>query len=147
MAKTSKYLFLAVFAILLWPKPSQAFTARAGDSINLAKGEVIEGNLYVAGANLNIEGKVTGDVICAGQTVNISGEVLGDVICAGQTVNISGRVSGNLRSVGSSINLTGQINKNANLAAASINTGASSSVGWEMLFASAVAELKGRIGY
>jgi cytoskeletal protein CcmA (bactofilin family) len=147
MTKTSKIILLLLLGFLAWPVSALAFTAKAGDSINLAKGEVIDGNLYLAGANLNIEGKVTGDVICAGQTINITGTVLGDVICAGQTINVGGQVAGNLRVIGSSINLTGQVNKNANMAAASINTSASSSIGWEMLFAASVAELKGNVAY
>ncbi len=147
MTKTSKIILFLLFGFLAWPVTALAFTAKAGDSINLAKGEVIDGNLYLAGANLNIEGKVTGDVICAGQTINITGTVLGDVICAGQTINVGGQVAGNLRVLASSINLTGQVNKNANMAAASINTSASSSIGWEMLFAASVAELKGKVAY
>ncbi|NTW22511.1 polymer-forming cytoskeletal protein [Candidatus Falkowbacteria bacterium] len=147
MTKTSKIILFLLLGLLAWPVTALAFTAKAGDSVNLAKGEVIDGNLYLAGANLNIEGKVTGDVICAGQTINITGTVLGDVICAGQTINIGGQVAGNLRVLASSINLTGQINKNANMAAASINTSASSSIGWEMLFAASVAELKGSVAY
>jgi len=147
MTKTSKIFLFLLLGLLIWPASALAFTAKAGDSVNLAKGEIIDGNLYLAGANINIEGKVTGDVICAGQTINITGTVLGDVICAGQTINIGGQIAGNLRVVASSINLTGQVNKNANLAAASINTSASSSIGWEMLFAASVAELKGGVAY
>ncbi|MEI7498207.1 MAG: polymer-forming cytoskeletal protein [Candidatus Falkowbacteria bacterium] len=147
MKLTSKMLAVAAVLFFLPLAAAQAFTARAGDTVNLVKGEIVEGSLYVAGANINIDGKVTGDVVCAGQTVNISGEVLGDVVCAGQTVNISGRVIGNVRSAASSINLTGQVGKNVTVAAASVNTSASSTVGWEMLFASALADLKGRVSY
>ncbi|MDP2708882.1 MAG: hypothetical protein Q8O93_02425 [bacterium] len=133
-------------AMLLLPAAAFAYSLKSGDSIYLAKNEVVEGNLYAAGSSLNIEGRVTGDVICAGQSITISGEVEGDVICAGQTINVSGKVGGSLRAAGNSINLSGQVARNAMTFGATIITSASSSVGWGMLVAGNTLEMRGQVG-
>ncbi len=146
MVKTRKSIILALFIALLLPAAALAFTAKSGNSVSVGKAEVIDGNFYAAGQNIQIEGKVNGDVICAGQSVNINGEVAGDVICVASSVNINGRVGGNLRTAGSAINLNGSVGRNLMVAGASLSTGASSSVGWEALTAVASADLRGRIG-
>ena len=150
--KTSKFngarktTLLACLAALLLPLAASAYSLKSGDSVYVAKNEVVEGNLYAAGANLIIEGKITGDVFCAGQSINISGEVAGDIICAGQTINVSGKVGGSLRAAGQSINFGGQVARNAIAMGASIVTAASSSVGWEMLVLGNAVDIRGDIG-
>ena len=132
-------------ALFLTPASAQAFTVKAGQSINFNKGETIEGSYYTAGNNITIDGLVKGDVICAGQSININGEVQGDVICAGQSININGKVDGNVRVLSNVVNVNGQIGKNLMLGAATLNTSASSTIGGEALIGAAVADLHGRI--
>jgi cytoskeletal protein CcmA (bactofilin family) len=146
MTKTRKLLFTSLFVVLLVPAAALAFTAKSGNSVSVGKTEVVDGNFFAAGQNIQIEGKVNGDVFCAGQSVNINGEVAGDVICAASSINVNGRVGGNLRVAGSAINLNGQVGRNLMVAGASLSTGASSSVGWEALMAVASADLRGKIG-
>jgi cytoskeletal protein CcmA (bactofilin family) len=146
MAKTRKAIILLLFVVLLLPAAALAFTTKAGNSINVGKGETIDGNFFAAGQNIQIEGKVNGDVFCAGQSVNINGEVAGDVICAASSINVNGKVGGNLRAAASSIILNGSVSRNLMAAAASISTGASSSIGWEALTAAATGDFRGRIG-
>jgi len=141
-----KTTLLACLAILLIPIAASAYSVRKGDSIYVPKGEVVQGNLYAAGSNLTIEGKVTGDVICVGQTVNITGEVAGDVICGAQSINVSGKIGGSLRAAGNSINLNGQVSRNAMVFGATVVTSASSTVGWDFLTYAGALDLRGAIG-
>ncbi len=141
-----KTTLLACLAVLLLPLAASAYSVKADNSVYVPKGEVVEGNLYAAGSNLTVEGKVTGDVFCAGQSITISGEVAGDVICAGQSINVSGKIGGSLRAAGNAINLTGQVARNVMAFGAAIVTTASSTVGWDMLTVGAFAQISGNVG-
>lgn len=145
MKKTSLTL-LTIGLVLFLPMTVHAFSAKTGSSIYVPKGETIDGNLYAAGQNITVEGKVKGDIICAGQTINIRGSVDGDVICAGQTISVDGNIGGSLRAAGSSIDIAGSIARNAMTFGANIITEASSTIGWDMMVGSAMAELRGKIG-
>lgn len=141
-----KTILIACFVFLFLPLIASAYTIKTGDSVYVSKDQTIEGNLYAAGSNLTIEGKVTGDVICAGQSINISGEVAGDIICAGQLLNLSGQTGGNLRVAGNTINFSGQVARNAMAIGATIITAASSTIGWDLFGLGNIFDLRGDIG-
>lgn len=141
-----KAIIILALAIMLTPLTVSAYAIKTDNSVYVPKTETIEGNLYAAGANVTVEGKINGDIICAGQTINISGEVAGDVICAGQSINVTGNVGGSLRAAGNSINLSGKISRNVMAFGASILSAASSSVGWDMLAVGAFAQIAGNVG-
>ena len=142
-----KLLIIALFTLLLIiPISAKAFAVKTGDSVYIAKDQIIEGNLYAAGVSITVDGTVTGDVICVGQTVNINGIVEGDVICAGQSVNIDGAVNGSVRAAGNSININGQVARNAMVFGAAVNLGHDASVDWDMLIGAATGEIRGKVG-
>ncbi|MCK4554334.1 polymer-forming cytoskeletal protein, partial [Candidatus Parcubacteria bacterium] len=146
MTKTRLFIIICFTLLLIIPISAKAFAVKTGDSIYVAKDQIIEGNLYAAGLSITVDGTVTGDVICAGQTVNINGTVEGDVICAGQSVNINGAVNGSVRVAGNSININGQIARNVMAFGAAVNLGAEASVGWDMLIGAATGEIRGKVG-
>ncbi|OGF23724.1 hypothetical protein A3H09_02970 [Candidatus Falkowbacteria bacterium RIFCSPLOWO2_12_FULL_45_13] len=141
-----KAIIILCLTAMLTPLAVSAYSIKTGDSVYLPKNEIIEGNLYAAGANLTVEGQVTGDVICAGRSINISGQVAGDVICAGQSINISGQIGGNLRLASETINFSGQAARNAMILGSAVVTAASSSIGWDLLALGGTFELRGDIG-
>lgn len=132
--------------LLLLPVGVLAYEIKTGDSVYVPAEETIEGNLYAAGSNINIQGKVNGDVICAGRSINITGEVAGDVICAGQNINVQSKLGGSLRLAGQTINFSGQAARNAQLFGESVLTEAGSSIGWDLLTAGNTLDLSGKIG-
>ncbi|MFA4833222.1 MAG: polymer-forming cytoskeletal protein [Patescibacteria group bacterium] len=146
MAKTKLAIIFSFILLLALPISAKAFAVKTGDSVYIAEGEVIEGSLYAAAANITVDGTVTGDVICAGQTINIKGKVDGDVICGGQSVNISGQIDGNVRVAGNSVNLGGKIARNINAFGASIILDKNAEAGWDMFIAGATAEIRGKVG-
>ena len=146
MAKTRLAIIFSFIFLLALPLGAKAFAVKTGDSVYVAEGEVIEGNLYAAAANITVDGTIKGDVICAGQSININGKVDGDVICAGQSINTKGQIGGNVRVAGNSINLGGSIARNVNAFGASIILDKNAEVGWSMLMAGATAEIRGKIG-
>ncbi len=145
MTKT-RVLILSCFIMLMVPVAVLAFEVKAGDSVYVAKDEVLEGNLYAAAANITVDGTVTGDVICGGQTININGQVEGDVICGGQTININGQVNGSVRVAGNTITINGQVAHGVQAFGASIILGNEASVGWDMFMAGATGEIRGKVG-
>lgn len=143
-AKILIFLFLALLLIL--PISASAFTAKSGDVVYVEKDETVDGNFFAVGSNITVDGRVTGDVICAGQSININGAVEGDVICGAQTINISGPVNGSVRAAGNTVNINSAVARNVMVFGASIIVGSNGAIGWDMLTAGAVGEIRGKIG-
>lgn len=144
MAKTRILgLAIALFAVLAIGHNAQAFTAKNGDSVYVAKDEVVSSTLFAAGSSITIDGKVQGDVICAGQSITINGLVDGDVLCAGQTITVNGTVNGSVRAAGNTITIAGKVARNVTTAGAAIIVSPQGQIGWDLLFAGASTEMRG----
>ncbi|MCK9356263.1 MAG: polymer-forming cytoskeletal protein [Dehalococcoidia bacterium] len=87
--------------------PVLAFDARTGDTVSVAPGEEVDGDLYLAGRSVSCGTNVDGDVFAGGQTVSIAGQIDGGLTAAGQTVLITADVSRGIRVAGSSVDLAG----------------------------------------
>ncbi len=146
MTKTRLLIITCFMFLLIVPAAAHAFTVKTDNSVYVAQGETIEGNLFAAGSTITIDGAVTGDVICAGQSININGTVEGDVICAGQSININGAVNGSVRAAGNSVNINGRVARNIMAFGAGVYLGKSAEAGWDMLVGAATAEIRGKVG-
>jgi cytoskeletal protein CcmA (bactofilin family) len=135
MTKTRLIAIFSLAFVLAIPATAKAFSVKTGDSIYIPQGEVIDGNLYAAGASITIDGDVQGDVICGAQTLNINGKVGGDVICGAQSININSEIGGNVRVGAQSVNIKGSVARNVNVAGGVIVLDKDASVGWDMLVA------------
>ena len=95
-------IFIAGIALTLLVSLSITPTALAGEFIegqpdaNLAAGQVVEDDLFIAGENVSVAGTVEGDLFAVGETIEISGNVSGNVIAAGQSILVSGSIDGAL---------------------------------------------------
>ncbi len=112
--KIASYTALVVFGLTLAAtvntSPAQAEARFSGaEAAYVAAGETIDGNAYLAGNSIRVEGTVNGDVYCAGSSIVITGTVNGDVHCAGQTLTIGGHVNGSVQAAGQSITLNGVV--------------------------------------
>lgn len=134
----------AVFLLAGTVGASGAF--RSGDSISTGKKETINGTLFIAGNNVNVNGTVNGDVFCAGQNVSVTGTVNGDVICAGQNVRVDGTVTGDVRLAGQTVTLEGTVQRNATVASSAFTSTSESSVGGDMTVFGQNTNLNGTIG-
>ncbi len=124
---------------------AHAFMAKSGDSVYIAKDEVVSSTLFAAGSSITVDGKVQGDVICAGQSIVINGLIDGDVLCAGQTITVNGTVNGSVRGAGNTITIAGKVARNVTVAGAAIIIAPTAQVGWDLLFAGATTEMRGVI--
>ena len=95
-------LVAAILLSLLATAPAGAASFEGGDEVEVAKGETIQGNLYVGGNQVQIAGTVDGDLICGGTKVEVleGGRVTGDLMCGAQSIVINGEVEGDVRSAG-----------------------------------------------
>lgn len=82
---------------------------RTGTTVTVGAGESVEGDLYVLGGTVVVDGSVDGDLTAAGGQVTLNGPVTGDVLAAGGSVSIAGDVAGDLRVSGGQITLNGPV--------------------------------------
>lgn len=93
MAAAIIVMLLMVFTAV----PVLALDVRSGDTVTVARGEVVDGPFFVGVTQtITIDGTVNGGLRAAGRTINVNGIVNGNVIAIGQTINISGEVRGDV---------------------------------------------------
>jgi cytoskeletal protein CcmA (bactofilin family) len=83
-----------------------------GETVEVAKDEIIKGDLFAHGHHVKIEGTVDGDVYVLCQGADIEGHVTGDVIAFAQMLRVNGKVDGNIRSFTNTTLVTGNVAKN-----------------------------------
>ncbi len=115
------FAFLAIAAMILVALPTGAAEFRAGEEFSLGKNKTISDNLYTAGSNVILSGKVEGDVLAAGGTILFTGEARDDLMAAGGTVSLLGLVGGDLRAAGGTVMVGGTMTGEAVIAGGQVN--------------------------
>ena len=137
---------LLFLAIGLFVAPSvRAFESRSGDTVVVGPDEVVDDDLYVFAATLDLQGTVNGDLIFFGQSATIDGTVTGDLIAAGQHIAIAGEVGDDARVAGYAIELSGELGDDLVAAGFSLDNAAGSVVGGDLIFAGYQALLAGQV--
>ncbi len=122
-----------------------AFNVRSGDIVTVTSGEVIDGDLYVAGKTIIIDSTINGDLIAAGQTIMVNGIVNGSIIAAAQTVNINGEVTHAVRVIGETLNIGGTIGRDLLAAVGNFSTTSTAEIGGDLLLGAGIARIDGLI--
>jgi cytoskeletal protein CcmA (bactofilin family) len=156
-------IFAGLCAVMALPTTALATEFRKGDTVEVIKGETVQGDLYVTGARARIEGTVDGDLIVFCQSLDFSGHVTGDIIAFSQSARITGQVDGNVRGANNNLTITGTVSKNVmvfeqtftldsnariggSLTAFAENLSVDGHVGRDVLMFFAHANLSGKIG-
>jgi cytoskeletal protein CcmA (bactofilin family) len=105
-------LFSCMGLMLLAPPRASAIETRQGDTVTIAKGEKIKGDIILNGQRIRVDGDVDGDLIVFSQDADIQGHVTGDVLGAAQTMRISGPVDGNVRAAANTLTVSGHVGHN-----------------------------------
>jgi cytoskeletal protein CcmA (bactofilin family) len=145
MSKNIKFLsILAVLTMLALTlvTPARAFDSRTGDTVIIAKGEVINDDLYVTATTIVLDGTVKGDLVAFGQTITVNGVVEGDLITAGQTITVNGVVEGDLMAAGQAVIITGEVKDDARIAGAALQFGSTGVIGDDLVAAGASLEMQ-----
>jgi cytoskeletal protein CcmA (bactofilin family) len=143
-----KGLIVSLLAILLITFDTVlvlAFNARSGNIVTVSSGEVIDGDLYVAGKTIIIDSTINGDLIAAGQTIMVNGTVNGSIIAAAQTVNINGEVTHAVRVIGETLNISGTIGRDLLVACGEFSMDSTSEIGGDLLLGAGTARIDGLI--
>jgi hypothetical protein len=144
--KKTFLLIIGLTLMIFFPISARALEIRTENNISIGADQTIEGNLYAAGNNLNIEGTINGDVFFAGQNLNIEGNITGDVFAASQSILINGNIKGSLRAAGDNIIINGNISQNTIFIGSNFELRNNGNIGWDLLLAGASADIKGQIG-
>ncbi|MFH0847678.1 MAG: hypothetical protein V1894_06485 [Chloroflexota bacterium] len=139
--------FLAgILLVVIFAVPVLAFDARGGDTVTVPGGEVVEGDLYLAGGNIIVDGTVNGDIFGVGQSLTINGVVNGGVTFAGQLVTVNGEISNSARLAGQSITVTGKIGRDLVVAGSAVTINSQSVTSGDLVLAVGTALVNGRVG-
>lgn len=138
-----KFLEVMVVVFMITPLLVLGSTMKAGDEVSIAKGNDVDGNLYVAAGNVSINCKVLGDLYSAGGNVVISGNTNDDVVTAGGSVTILGNTGGDVRVAGGNVLVAGTVGGELIALGGSIMVSSNVSVGKDTLIAGGQVTLDG----
>lgn len=138
---------LFVLALLIFVPAASAYDGRGGDTVVIGKDEVINDDLFVAGATVTVDGTVNGDLAAAGQTVIINGKVTGNVFVAGSSVTVNGEVGHDVFAAAAAVTIgpSARIGHNAYTAGASVESRGGSQVGGSLLIGAGEGLVSGQI--
>jgi hypothetical protein len=108
MSETIRLQHLVLLLLLFFTSMSvQSLEYEAGESVT--RHGVVEDDLYLAGARVEMLADVNGDVVVAGGQLNLEGAVGQDVIAAGGQIALRSRVNDDARLAGGELRIAGQV--------------------------------------
>lgn len=131
----------AVFAAV----PVVAADLRSGDTVTVASGEVVDGDFYVAGSDIIIDGTVNGDIFGTGRSLTINGTVNGGVSFAGQMLTVNGEIAHGVRLAGQTINVSGNIGRDLMAAGSDAKVTSAAKIGGDLILAVGTSRIDGHI--
>lgn len=117
-----------------------------GERAVLRAGQVVQGDYFAFGPQVEISGIVNGDLYAAGGEVIVDGVVNGDVIVAGAKVVLSGTIAQDARVAGAHVTVSGTIGRNATLAGADVYLTEKATVRENVIAGGGSVQLSGAIG-
>ncbi|MEP7081709.1 MAG: hypothetical protein ABI841_01900 [Chloroflexota bacterium] len=118
---------------------------RTGETVTVAAGETVEGDLYAASGTIVIDGTVEGDLVAAGGDIQVNGHVSGDLIAAGGTVTVAGTVDGDARIAGGQLTVSGDVGEDLLIAGGQAAITASGSVGEDVIASAGQLSIAGSV--
>lgn len=129
-----------------WPAAADAAALRSGTTVLIPAGTTIDDDLYVAGGEVAVDGRVTGDLIAAGGTITVRGRVDGDVIVAGGDVRLLAGAGRSVRAAGGDVVVAGAVGKDLLAFAGTLATTPALRVGGQAIVGGGSATLAGELG-
>lgn len=130
----SVLIFFSLFCFIFAGKTLAKVIVQEKGTVDIAKDEVINDDLFVGAETVNIEGTVNGDVFVGAGSVKESGVVNGNLHIGGGNVTIGGRVLGNLYIGGGSVNLqSAKVGGSVISGSGILNIDAESSIGGSLI--------------
>ena len=139
-------IVLGLLALMLFASPVAAAEFRTDETVRIGADETIDGDLFVAGTEIIIEGTVNGDVFAAGTTITIRGTVNGSVNAAGTRIEIEGPIERGVRVAGQEIVIAAPVGGDAILLGQTAEVTGAGRVGGDVLFGVSEITLAGNVG-
>jgi cytoskeletal protein CcmA (bactofilin family) len=95
---------LVVMTIFL---PMQSHAQQIGEVV--IKRGMVDDDIYLAGAQVDLYATVNGDAVIAGGQLNLEGDINADVIAAGGSISLRGSVADDARLAGGEIRVAGRV--------------------------------------
>ena len=88
---------LVALITLFAATPARAADTRGGQNVVIGRGEVIEGDLYVAANTLTVDGTIKGDLVAMAGQITVNGTITGDLLAGAQAIVINGTIGDDAR--------------------------------------------------
>ncbi len=140
-------LSLFVLALLVLVPTASAFDGRGGDTVVIARDEVVNDDLFAAGKTVIVDGTINGDLAAAGETVIVNGKVTGNVMAAGSSVAVNGEVGHDVFAAAAAVTIGSgaRIGYNAYTTGASVESQAGSQIGGSLFIGAGQGLVSGQV--
>src|SRR4030042_3742539 len=138
-------VLLAILTTALAAVPVMAADIRGGETIIVASGEVVNGDMYLAASDITINGTVNGDVWAVARTITVNGTINGAVTAGAQTIAINGTVARSARIHGQALIVNGSIKTDLFAFGATVDITDKAKVGSDLILGCSTAKIAGQI--
>jgi len=138
-------VFLAILMTAIAAVPVMAADLRGAETITVASGEVINGDMYLAAGDITINGTVNGDIWAAARTITINGTINGSITAGAQTISVNGTIARSARIAGQALIVSGSIKTDLLAFGATLDITEKAKVGSDLIFGSSTARIAGQI--
>ena len=139
------FLLTLILALAIGCMPGAGSKFQSGPNITIAADAPVDDDLYLAGGNINVQGRVDGDVTIAGGQITLGDEVTGDATVAGGQIRIGGPVGDDLRVAGGDIAILSDVTDDVIAAGGSVELGPESAVGGDVVTGAGRSVVRGTV--
>ncbi len=126
--------------------PVFALDARSGSTVTIAKGEVVDGDLYVAGRTVIVDGTINGDFWACGRAITVNGIVRGGVVALGEMILIRGDVGRSVRAAGRILTIGGSVDGDVVVGASRVHVTRAAGIENDLVFGARKTRVDGPVG-
>ena len=91
------------------PASVDAQSFRGGDNVTIASGEVHEGDFYMGGEAIRVDGRLNGDLVAGANRIVVAGPVDGDLLAAATTIRLQAPVGDSTRILAETVTVDAMI--------------------------------------
>lgn len=136
---TALFLFTVSFA-------SANTIVRSGESISIAEGNIVEGDLYAAAGTINISGVIDEDAVIMGGQVTLNGNINRNAFLLAGSVDIHGAVGDDLRIVSGEVVVAESVAGDLFVVGGSVKILSSASIAGDVLVYAGDVVVEGLVG-
>lgn len=140
-------LLVGTALLTLAPALPAAAERIQSDFVLIRSGDVVGEDLYAAGNDITIEGRIEGDLVAsAWGEIRISGEVTGDVLVSAGSVVIAGTVGESVRAVAGRLVIEGEVGGDVSAVTRRLDVFADAAIGRDLVAWAWDTEMAGAVG-